>query len=142
MDSLPEEEKTVINKSIKIGAIRIYDPENHCLKTTDDASYVNGEYAVDIEDIKDDESDTVPEVFSVTVNNEEEEEVEEGPIEADYECAQLLLNKNGNTVKKTIKEIPKTKEGLFLLHACLETEKENKNRAGIVNTIEQCIMES
>ena len=142
VDSLPNEEKTVINLSSKTGAIQILDPDNRRLKTIDDAYLFSGEYAIDTGDIEDDESDTVPEVFSVTIKNEEEEEEEERPVEVDYDNARLLLHKNGNTVKKTIKEIPKTQEGLLFLHACLEIEQESKNRAGIINVIQQCIMES
>ena len=141
VDSLPDEEKTIINKSARIGEIRIYDPENRRLKTIDESDYISGEYAVDIDDIKDDESDTVPEVFSVTVNNDKDEDEDKNPTKADYEEAQILLNKNGNTVKKIIKQIPKTTDGLLLLHACLETEKANQSRAGVVNTIEKCIVE-
>lgn len=141
VDSLPDEEKAIINKSASRGEIRIYDSESKRLKNLNDAGLYSGEYAVNIEDIKDDESDAIPEVFSVTVSNNDEEE-DQGPTQADYENASILLSKNGNTVKKIIKEVPKTTEGLLLLHACFNTEKINKNRAGIISTIEQCIMES
>ena len=142
IDSLSDEQKVIVNKSIASGAIKAFDPESNRVKNINDTSYVNGELAISLEDIEEDESDTVPEVFSMTVSNdEEEEEEEEGPTDTDFDNAQLLLDKNGNTVKKALKAIPKTNEGLLLLHACLGLEKSGKNRLGIVSTIEQRIME-
>ena len=145
-DSLSAEDIAIINKSIAIGQIRAYDPESRRLKNIEDAGFIAGEFAVNIEDIEDDESDTIPEVFSMTISNEEddedeEDEEDEGPTEVDFDNAALLLNKNGNTVRKTIRSIPRTDEGLLLLHACLETEESGKNRAGIINIIKQSIME-
>ena len=144
VDSLLDEDKLIINRSVGRGEVRIYDFESRRMKDLNEIVLVNGEYAVDIEDIKEDQSNAMPEVFSMTVEDETEQEEDEyqGPTETDYQNAQLLLNKNGNTVRKTIKEIPKTDEGLLLLHACLDTEKTGRNRVGIVTVIEQCIMES
>jgi hypothetical protein len=136
VDTLPHEQKTIINKSAKCGDIKIFDPEKRRLKSTDDADYISGEFAVDINDIEDDETDTVPEVFSVTVNEEVVEE-DFSPTETDFENARLLLIKNGNTVRKAIKKIPVTRNGLLLLHACLEVEGQNKERVGIIDLIKQ-----
>jgi len=142
IDSLSDENKKIINHSASRGEIRIFDPDNNKLKNLDSAILISGEFSVDIEDIKYDESDTIPEVFSMTVEDDAPDEDEvQVPDENDYENAELLLSKNGNTVKKTIKQLPTTEEGLMLLHACLETEKSDRNRAGIISTIEQRIME-
>lgn len=143
LDVLEEEDRKIINRSIQLCEIKVFDPENQRIKDINDACYIKGELAINIGDIEDDESDSIPEVFSVTVedNDEEDDKEDMGPTEADYENAKLLLSKNGNTVKKAVKEIANTPDGLSLLHALLETERANKNRLGIVGTIEKRIME-
>ena len=142
IDALQHEEVQIINMAIRKGEIKVFDPENIRLNTVEAAKVISGELSVDINDIEDDESDSMPEVFSVTIDeNIEDETKESGPEAEDYREAEIILSKNGNTVKKIIKNIPNTTEGLVLLHASLEVEKQNKNRIGIVSAIEQRIME-
>jgi len=143
VDSLSDEDKKIIDKSISRCEIKLFDSEGNRIPSLEEAGYIRGEFSVSLEDIKEDQSDTVPEVFSVTVGNDDEDEEDEilEPTETDYENAELILSKNGNTVKKIIKETSDSEEGLSLLHACLTIEKQNKNRIGIINSIEQRIME-
>ena len=142
VDSLPDEEIAIIDKSASQCEIKLFDADGNLIKSLKDAGYIKGELAVDLGDVKVDESDKAPEVFSVTVDNDEDEEEEQEPepTEVDYDNAELLLSKNGNTVKKTLRELPHTDEALMLLHACLSLEKQNKQRASIIGVIEQKIM--
>jgi hypothetical protein len=140
VDSLPFEDRTIINNSAGRGEIRIFDPEKRRLKSIDEADYISGEFAVNVDDIEDDETDVIPEVFSITVDNDDGEE-EANPTEVDFDNARFLLAKNGNTVRKTIREVSLATQGVLLLRACLQVELDNKNREGIVSLIKNRLNE-
>jgi len=139
VDLLNDKQINIINKSVKFGDVRLLDGENNFIKSIDELKTTCG-FAVDFKDVKNHEED-IPEVVSVTI--EEEPEEEEGIVISDaiYADAVFLLNKNGNTVRKIIKELPINEDALTLLHACLEEEVSEKNRIGIIKKIKQKIME-
>ena len=89
----------------------------------------------------------VPEIVSVTVSDDENEEdnaSESKILEPDQDMinrATMLLNRNGNTVRKDLLAINKTNEGLLLLKAYLVAESTNKNRPGIISLLNELIGE-
>jgi len=80
------------------------------------------------------------EVFSATVELDKEdmcEEVEALPEKEDFESAEFLLSKNGNTVKKSILSLDLDNSShKLLLIACREIELDNKKRKSVMNAID------
>jgi len=145
IESLSFEEIETINKSASRIEIKIFDSENNRVKNLNELGYFNGNFSVNTEDVKEDESSLMPEVFSVTIDNDEDEEDEleedNTPSESDIENAKIFLSKNGNTIKKTIKQMKASNEQLVFLHACLMIEEEKLNRSGVIQTIQNKIAE-
>jgi hypothetical protein len=81
------------------------------------------------------EEDQVYDVVSATLPSEEKIVIE--PFVSDYEKASKLLERNGNTIKKTIGKLQQDKDSIRLLKACLELEKKNKNRDGVLVSVMQ-----
>jgi len=138
IDSLSQEYIDIINRSVNASEIKIFDGEGARIRDIKSVSFVSGDLAVSTEDVEEDETDYLPEMVSVTSSDEEEEEEDSEPSDADFDAAKLLLNKNGNVVKKVLKELHGD-EGLMILHACLLQEESDKNRPGVINSIEEAI---
>lgn len=90
--------------------------------------------------------EVAPEVASVTVSLEEEDETpaEEETVDVDALQAQAisLVSNNSATVKDTIASIDTDEnESFAILSACLKAEKENKDRSGVIKVIENAIKE-
>jgi len=141
IDLLTEQQSKIIDKSVIIGDIKLIGPDGTLIKGGLKAvNVIEGNYVSD-EDI---EEDNVPPVISITVESKEdmeEEEEKEGPSEETFAEADILLKRNGNTVKKTILSFDKTDQNLIFLHACLIKENEGKHRAGVLHVIQQAISE-
>jgi len=93
-----------------------------------------------------------PDIRSVTLDEPlvaeepqdlEPPEIEETkPTEEDYEDARSLLQRNGNTVKRLIRDMSKPADEMKrLLLACLEVEKEDKKRKGVKTALEKAYLE-
>jgi ABC-type transport system substrate-binding protein len=149
IDSLNDDIRKVIDLSIYRQEINVFDYDGNIVKKLDDTKYISGQFSVSTDDVSgnDEENDLLPEMISVTMDEQETEEkqVEEKrpvePGEEDIENAKILLEQNGNTVKKTIKNITRTDDNLLLLRACLNEEQLNKNRKGIISTIKKILSE-
>lgn len=124
--------------------IKLFDGEDNKISKIDDARFVNGEYSVDVSDVnKEEDEANFSGIESVTISDEEDE-VEEEQIkieDRDLREANIFLNRNGNTVRKMIKNMPKSKDNLVLLHACLQVESSTRGRPGIIKQIEEAIDE-
>lgn len=129
IEDLSDEEKLTINLSLQKLHVFAFDAEKNRLPSLGSLIIEKPDLFVDIEDIEED--DNLPEIISIT----EEEIIEVKIEEEDYEEASLLLKKNGNTVKKTIKEIYPSKTNEGFLHACLELEKLGANRKSIMSVL-------
>jgi len=138
VDSLSVENIEAIDKSAHMLEIKLFDFKDNRVYKLSELGYFNGDFSIDTNDIKEDESDLMPELFSMTIENkEEEEEVQDiEPSEDDITNAKILLNKNGNTVKKTISQIDMD---LKFLYACLEVEQNKLNRSGVIKAIDEQI---
>lgn len=87
----------------------------------------------------DDKEPEMPELKSFTVEVEPEPEIEEtNPSDQDFIDARILLSKNGNTIKKVIRNMEKSSSEMkaFLL-ACIEVEKQGKKREGTIKFLEE-----
>jgi len=144
IDALSDKQQEVINHSINAKFVRLIDLDGNLLEgNLSDINVFDGN-TVSTEDINE-EKDALPEIVSVTIPIEEEED-EEGQGEEEiteevYENAKILLTKNGNTVKKTLRNLPNNTENLLFFHACLELEMNGHNREGIVLAIQSKITE-
>lgn len=82
-------------------------------------------------------------VISVTVSNEAEEPppvIKVEPTERDYEEARLLLEKNGNTVTKSLRNLDLGQDIKPFLLACIEVEKNNRKRTSVLSTLEEVFL--
>jgi len=142
IDSLDKEYKETINASVRNFRIKLFDPEGRQIKHLSELSVIEGDIKVSTEDIKKTESN-FPEITSVTVQAEEEEEVEREEAPDRSEEAKILLNQNGHTVKRSILSVPKENDSLYLLHAMLSLEdsEEGKNRKGVIVALTTAIGE-
>jgi len=151
IDLLNDEQRSVINKSIKSQDIFLLDAEGKRIKGNLDDVKIVSEINISTEDIEED-LNLMPQLVSVTVDNksdtnideyEEEEEEEEGWTisEKYFEQAIILLKRNGNTVKKTVLAFKKSDNNLMLLHACLEKELKGKKRNSVTMAIQTKISE-
>ena len=146
VDSLNDEIKKIINLAIYRQEINLLDYNGIKLKSINDVSYVLGDCAITTEDVNDDsEKNLIPELISVTTNDEEEkpekEKVSMEPSHKHIENAKILLEQNGNTIKKMVKNMKKTNDNLILLSTCLDIENSNKNRKGVIVAIQEAMME-
>ena len=141
VELLPIQVVKIIDHASNMREIKLFDATNHRVHKLIDLGYYKGDFSVDTNDVKEDESDLTPEVFSVTIDSEDENEVEDiEPSENDISNAQILLSKNGNTVKKTIKQMTEN-DSLKFLYACLQVEQEKQNRVGVIQAIDKKIAE-
>lgn len=142
IDEIEDFFKDVINRSASILDIYIVDINGKRLRNLQEATFVDGEYSVDLEDTEVDQSD-IPEIVSITIPDPVEEDEEEISFTPKMlENAKILLERNGNTIKKSLRALPKTKENIMFLYACIEVEQSGQCREGILTTIQQYIMES
>jgi hypothetical protein len=148
IDSLEDNFVDVINSSASRLEISIVDSQNRRLRSLNEVIFLDEEHAVNTEDDPSLDVSDFPEIISVTVKNDDDEEVEE---EEEICCVltpeiqenvKILLEKNGNTIKKMIKNLSKTKENLFFLENCVKTEKKCQNRQGIISALQTVITEN
>jgi hypothetical protein len=147
VNSLTGLTKEIIDLSIRQKQIFVLDYNGNRVKKLDEAIYIAGDMSVSIEDTKEDtDEDLIPEMVSVTtsINNKEEKEEKEEkpslePSEDHIENAKILLERNGNTIKKMIRNIKQTDDNLMVLHASLKLEAVDKNRSGILVAIQNAI---
>jgi hypothetical protein len=132
LDDVPKEFRRVLELSARPdGPVKIL-PED---LFTGGAIVVNGEDLVDTDDEVDD-------IKSVTVDNDEEKEQEAVVLEYDDEAlerAEIFLKKNGNVVKAAIRNLGNANNDVKFLLACQEVEPKNKNRSGIMKSIDEGI---
>jgi predicted DNA binding protein len=145
VDLLTDRQKEIIDRSLKLGDVLGFGSDGSPIKTLADVNILNGNF---IDDSDDDEVDnTIPEIRSVTVSDDEDKENDVSKseiLELDQDMinrATMLLNRNGNTVRKDLLAINKTSEGLLLLKAYLAAESTNKNRPGIISLLNELIGE-
>lgn len=138
IDNVRDDYVDIINKSAKAFEIKLYDSEGNRIANTQDIIYLYGK--IDTDDVQ---NDDIPEVKSVTIPFEEEQEEENedpSPVQIseitdfDIKEAKILLSKNGNTIKKALKSFDKSKRSL--VKACLELEKQTSRREGLIATME------
>ena len=140
IDSLDEEDCKIINDSAQNLTVQLFDYDGRRVKSLEELFItIDGESVVSVEDVEE-SSSPFPEMVSVTVTEEEEPE-EEAEIPDYSEEAEILLGRNGHTVKKAVANLPKEEASLYLLHAMLEIENMGKQRKGVIQTITTAIGE-
>jgi len=128
VDKLTEEQIAIILKAKNYGEIRILDSSG---KELNSISPEEVQYGFIVSE-EDEEEPFMPEIQSVTTPIEEEIGNEDYKNEAI-----LVLEKNGNTIKKMVQAMKaSSKENVYLLKAMLKEEKKNKKRNGIIEQIE------
>ena len=135
VDSLSEYNINTINIAVKRGEINIFDMSGKIIRSICDTIDLNEVYVSD----KDVEYNYIPEVESVTVSLEDEED--EVPItkspEDQIEEALIIINNNGNTVKRSIAALDTSDSNtISFLNACLSVEIGGKNRVGVIDCIQ------
>jgi folate-dependent phosphoribosylglycinamide formyltransferase PurN len=137
VDVLTDDQKDIINKSIGRHEVSLYDPDGARIEGNLSNVNVMDGNRVTVEDIEEEE-ELYPEIISVTVDEPEEEEVVPPEVYAD---AQVLLSKNGNTVKKLVSAMKKNAFNHMVQSVSLELEAAGKNRQGVLHYIEKAISE-
>jgi hypothetical protein len=143
LEALPSEDVETINRSLEERKIKAFNLDGEELKEVYTGIRVSS-VDISVEDLPEDELDNFnPEVISVTVPlDDEEEDVEEENTEQFLDEATRIINKNANTVKKIIRNISfDTADTGLLLKAICEAEKGFKNRPGIIKEAEQKLAE-
>lgn len=138
IDSLEDSLKEVLDNSIKCFDVRAFDHEGNRITKLKDVIVNAGHLDINIEDVKE-ELNELPEIISITEEEEVEEEEEIIITNKDKEQAKFLLTKNGNTVKRTIKNIDLTDGNISFLLACFKLEQAKANRKSVVNILEEKI---
>lgn len=137
IDELLERNLDTIESAIRRGEINVFDMDENLLQSIKDVKDISDVY-VSTEDVQE---EVAPEVQSVTVSLDEEDEmsvVSQRSTEAIMADALIVVNNNGNTVKKTLAAIDiSSPDGLSLLKACLSAEIGGKNRTGILDMIQE-----
>jgi len=140
IEKLSDPQKAVINRSVAAEEIMLYDYEgNRVYESLSNLNVIYGNYVS--EDDIDEEEDMIPEVISVTVDNDDKEEIDLELSEEDIENARILLSKHWSTIKKTILSFEKTTSNLRIIHAALEIELEDKKRKGVISALQEVLME-
>lgn len=124
--------KQVVRRAIKEKA-----QETESLEAAEDEQPQEPDEGLGIRTITMDESE------SEELSEPDPPEIEETvPTEEDYEDARSLLKRNGNTVKRLIRDMSKPANEMraFLL-ACLEVEKKDKKRKGTITALEEAYLE-
>lgn len=143
IDSLKENLFNIVDKSMKLGEINAFDMQGKKIKSINDLVELN-EYSVSEDDIIEEEN-SILDVESVTVSmDEEDDDFDSVRYESkDFtDKALIVVNNNGNTVKRTVSAIDKNDpESKALLNACLIQEKSDKNRSGVIKVIKNILKE-
>jgi hypothetical protein len=135
VDSFSEEDIAIISASNRIGEIKVLDSEGKHVQSIS-AEIKSKEFPVK-EEVQEDEVYS-PEISCITAPIEEDEEEDEEEKELYEEEAKIVLEKNGNVIKKMIRNMSsKSEENVKLLKAILEVEMKDKNRSGIINSIKE-----
>jgi hypothetical protein len=134
IEALDEDDIKTINSGIRARYIKVFDEDQRRLFDLNLASLVNCEYNVNTEDLEEPE---LPEIPSVTIREDSEEEEVLTISEKDYEEAEILLSKNGNTVKKSILQFSVSPNLIPFLTACLELEQAGKQRKAVLGALQE-----
>lgn len=139
VDKLDLEASEILEKSIQRQEIKAFDNNKNQIFSLGSHNLLGGEIPLEFIEEEIEVSETeIPEMISITcVDDEPKEEII--LTEEDYDQARLILNKNGNTVRKVVAEFLVNKDTISLLKACLELELESKNRKGIINILNKKI---
>ena len=139
IDKLTKEGQAALDASLRRCVIKAFDIEENRIKSLASHNLLGGG-ALEEEEEESIKLSDLPEIVSVTCEADEEEEVEETePTERDYEEAEVLLKKNGNTVRKTISELLVNRDTISLLLACKKLEKNERNRKGVLKELDKQI---
>ena len=138
IEDLDEDLKAVLNKSIKMHNVYAFDYEGNKISNIDQVNL--NQLEVKIEDSVIEENE-LPDIISITEIEEDDDDKELEITEEDIKQAEYLLSKNGNTVRKTIKNTIATSETQSFLIACLNLESQKRNREGIIKVLNEKIEE-
>lgn len=138
IDDLELEAFDKLKKSIQRGKIKAFDIEGALVLELNKHKLIGGwtDKNDEFEDVQIPEED-LPDIISVTCDSEEEEEEEEPITDKDREEARVLLNKNGNTVRRTIETFNITKDSIGIIKACLEIETQERRRASVIKAAKE-----
>jgi rhodanese-related sulfurtransferase len=142
VEDLDEDTIEVVNKSISLNEISAYDADGNPVLNVKNINRISGEHNVDIEDVREPDNFEIPEIVSITVDDDKEEQEDKEDVVVTEELikeANILLGKNGNTVRKAIRNMPQDNEHRVLLYACYEAEMLGRSRKGIIKDIELAI---
>lgn len=140
-DSLTEEDKKIIIFARNRLEISIKNENNEKIDTFEENKINSKCISVDIDDVEPEEDKELEEILNincVTVGEEPEniKEKEQEKEELDnkiLEEAKALLNKNGNTVKKTISNLDITDDYFYkLINSCYNLEVKGKKRKSVL----------
>lgn len=142
VDILTEEDKRTINASARTGSIRLWDITNQRIPSIDNEVLTKTTYPIDTEDLDSEEIDLIPEIATVTISETPIQQfaIEDlSPSEEDVKDAKILIERNGNTIKKIVLSMEPKKKNLRILVAAEELEQKGKNRSGILSSLRETI---
>lgn len=156
-DTIEFEDQLVIEKSVRLREVVLLTPADQLFKEPFSKLPVNhnvdpalNQYKVDVSDDTDTRfRDEIPELVSATVveddteDDEPETTVEPKVISQHIQQAQILLEQNGNTVKKALRMLPYNQSAYTVLKTCLEIESglSGRRRIGVIKLIKKLIDE-
>ena len=134
-DSLTETQAEIIENAVSRNEINILNREGKRINSLYETEELN-EFLVDERDIEEDE-ELLPQVQSVTVqlDEEEEEDIIAPSKDEIMDKALVIVNNNGNSVKKAVSVL----KDKTLLSACLSAEIADKNRSGVIDAIKKSL---
>lgn len=139
VDKLSSESIKIIENSVKFGQIRLIGTNGEAILSIEQ-DIKTKEFKVDEKDLQEEEIFKT-EISCVTVTLEEEEEEEDLEEVLAYEKeASILLEKNGNAIKKIVRSMSsESEENKKLLSAMISVEKRTKNREGIISLMAEVL---
>lgn len=136
IDALTENQFDVIEKAIRQREINVLTMDGQSIRSINEVKLLN-DYSVSVDDLEDEP--ILPEVNSVTVSLDDNEPL--SPLVSTrnlMEEALIIINNNGNTVKKMLSSIDVNDTlSKDLLMTCLSTEIGAKNRVGVIDAINE-----
>lgn len=127
MEDLGPQIYDIIKKSVLVGQIKILNLDGKEISLSDNQAEFT---ECDIADVEEDDVD-----FNIVSATVEEDIVVIEPEVEDYKKAEVLLGKNGNTVKKAIDRLSEGEDSIKFIKACFELEENDKKRKGVISSL-------
>lgn len=143
IDKLTNRQKKIINDSIDRKDILLLDADSIPILGNLDDIGITISNKVSTEDVTSADDEFIPEIISVTEDDDCEEECEAEPAitEEIIEEVKVLLDRHHNTIKKVLRGLEDNDYNRLFLQACIDVESNDKARQTVLSAIQQKISE-